>query len=61
MPFSLHILFALAALAFVSAAVVLGAGQGFATATPGGVAICRIDNQPCGPSDRADFQRAMTR
>jgi hypothetical protein len=37
MQFSLQIFFALAALAFVLAAVTLGASQGFATATPGGV------------------------
>lgn len=46
MRFSLHVFFALAALGFVTAAAVLGATGGFATATPG-VA-----------SDRTQFQQA---
>lgn len=36
MRFSLHILFALATLAFVSTAAVMGAQQGISTVTPGG-------------------------
>jgi len=58
MQFSLHIFFALAALAFVSAAVILGASDSFVTATPGGVALCRVGHEPCGATTPAGFREA---
>jgi hypothetical protein len=58
MRFSLHIFFALAALGFVSAAATLGAEQGFASATPGRVAVCGSVQQPCGGRDQGEFQQA---
>ncbi len=56
MRFSLHIFFALAALGAVSTAAIMGAHQGLATATPGGVAVCGSVQQPC--SGGGEFQQA---
>ena len=51
MRFSLHILYALAALAMVTAAASLGSQQGLKIARPGGEVACRGDlpDPSCGP------------
>lgn len=60
MQFSLHVLCALAALAFVSAAAVMGARPTFETATPGVMTICRAGQDACAGRDRAEFQQARS-
>lgn len=51
MRLSLHVLYALAALATVTAAAAMGSQQGLKMARPGGEAACRGDlpNRSCEP------------
>jgi hypothetical protein len=58
MQFPLHVLCALAALAFVSAAAVMGARQPFVTATPGVMTICRAGQDACADRAQTQFQQA---
>ena len=58
MQFSLHVLFALAALAFVSTAAVLGAEQRFTIASPGGAFACHAGQRSCGALPPGAFQQA---